>query len=387
MRTSTLLFPLLALPLFSLAACTQDVTVSPTESSFSTYDSAVHQLDYDGLDVVVLVDDSAAAASARPLFTSRVRAALARWIGERREGADHADLVHVVVRGAASGVEQRVAYLADAPANAWKTPNGELRDGDAFLNAVEAAMTSLPTSEGALRFLDAVAATQPRKPTPRTVFLVATAHDDASTKGAPEVLAALQAFERPSFSVLVDARTAEPVATEGVQLGPIAARAACGVAAREDQGWARGRAFPRLFGVADGISGRAQWADLCAVDAEAGDLLLQSSETVVDGQCLSLRPSTCTVFVAPPVSGTDALCARPELGLAPATSEARAHFLRGDHADVVATRPLCAMRALGPNDTGEGFRQVADACRPIRITDGAKPVNDSWLFLHCEATH
>ncbi len=391
MRTQPLLFSLLALPLFTLGAgaCSQEVTVAPSESTFTTYDTAVHSVAPEGLEVVVLVDDSASSAAARPLFASRLRASLARWIGEKLPQYDHTDLVRVVVRGAGSGVEKRVAFLADAPANAWKTPAGELRDAGAFLDAVDAAVQGLPTSEGPLRFLDAILESKPSAGLrPRTVFLVATAHDDASTHGASDALAALKAFELPSFSVLVDARSGEPAAATDVQPGPIAARAACGAATPSDVGWVRGQSHPRLFAVADAVRGRAQWADLCAVDGDAGDLLLQRSDSSVTGQCLSVPGSTCTVFVAPPVSGGDELCARPELGLAPASPEARAHYARGEYASVVADRPLCAMRALGATDVGEGFRRDNERCSAsVSFTSRAQPVNDSWVFLHCESTH
>ncbi len=92
------------------------------------------------------------------------------------------------------------------------------------------------------------------------------------------------------------------------------------------------------------------------------------------------------MFVAPPVSGDDSLCARPELGLTPASSAARQHFARSADAAAIADRPLCQLREL-PNveSGGEGFAWTEGTCAP-KFTKWSAPVVGAWTFVHCEST-
>ncbi len=209
----------LAVPFLALACSSAPEPTSSNASSLCTFDLSLQTQDFVGVDVVAVVDDAPSAAASRPLLRAQIARALQHLVLDPPKGDAIANDVRMTVRGASSGFERKLSYLAKTPDNAWKTPQGELRDADAFVKAFEEAFDALPTgTEDAPlldRFADLKRGDATVRETARLVLLVATAHDDASVKG--ELPAALDELHgrrawATEISILGDVRSFGPSA-------------------------------------------------------------------------------------------------------------------------------------------------------------------------------
>lgn len=365
-----------------LGACSSSPEwVSTSEGSLCTFDARGRAEGWP-VDVVIVVDDSPSVQPSRAMLRKRTLDALGRLVTERvlddpmSLPAVH-DL-HVLVRGVSTSYERRVTYLANTPDNAWTTPDGEPRDTVTFLAACESALDDVP--EGTentpfvariedLRWGDGFLRNG------RVVVLFATAHDDTSGS-APFRLWEGEYASAVDLGVLVDARLLGSSTPSGPR--------SCGTISRSLSGWDPTRTpVPRLAALVD----KHDWAELtlvCSDLQEPGDLLFQRDElTFHDYECVSPLPAECTLLIAPPVSGDDARCERPELGLRPATATERRYAESQLDPSLLHDRPLCHLAQLasggGPD---EGWYWPADACVP-HYTAWAQPVGGSYLLLHC----
>ena len=386
---------LLCLPLVVLACSSDPEWVSSGDGSLCTYDTVVRSMNPPAVDVVIIVDDSPEAAQSRPMLRAQTMAALRKLVTERVQGDpgsfDAAHDLHVAIRGASTSFERRLTYLAKTPDNAWITPKDEMRDPEAFLGACAESFDAMPTGNDETPILARIAELRRGdgwiRPTSTLVVFVATTHDDTSSDASvPPSLDERDGMRvyATFLSVLVDVRAHGSSSPVG--------RLTCGPIERGfDRTWTNRSAVPRLAAAAASLPFYdAHITHACEEnpDLTKADLLFQRPEFIVGYACMALRPprSECTILVAPPVTGSDALCARPELGLGPASAAARSHIAHGEYADAVAGRPLCQMSEVAPSDTvTQGFRGGEGPCG-LTFTPWAQPVNRSFVFYHCEST-
>ncbi len=388
---------LLCLPLVVLACSSDPEWVSSGDGSLCTYDTVVRSMNPPAVDVVIIVDDSPEAAPSRPMLRAQTMAALRKLVTERVQGDpssfDAAHDLHVEIRGASTSFERRLTYLAKTPDNAWITPKDEMRDPEAFLGACAESFDAMPTGNDETPILARIADLRRGdgfiRPKSSLVVFAATAHDDTSADAiVPALLGEVDGLRayRTYFSVLVDVRargSSAPVRPP-----------TCGVIDPGfDRTWKNRAAIPRLAAAAGSApfsEGRIVQACSENPDLTNADLFFQRLGSYLSLQCFPevWARSSCTILVAPPVSGDDSMCARPELGLTPASAAARSHVARDPYVEAIAGRPLCQLREIDPSDSAaQGFYwgTGASTCS-LTFTPWAKPVDGSYVFYHCEST-
>lgn len=328
------------------------------------------------------------------MFRAQTMAALRRLVTERApDDPSTRRTVHdlrVSIRGVSTMYERRIAYLAKTPDNAWAEVDDQLRDAEVFLAACDHALEELPSGIEETPFIARIADLRRGdgwlRPESELVLFFVTAHDDSGPEPSQwlETLDAWNGRQQhyTGLSVLVDERPPGPSAPS--------AGGACGLF-NPTYPPPLLSSVPRLVALMSSRVLRDHRLALVCDDTQDLGALLDQSSSFSDGGCLPSRPedATCMVLVAPPVSGDDTLCARPELGLAPASADARRYAASRDVGSQLVGRPLCQMieRATCDGTAGEGFcwHKRSERSCGFSFSAWATPVNDSYVLLHCTA--